>query len=270
MEKLIASAAENLTTLGLRLAGAAIAVAVGLKVVNVILKLVTRSKGFLRLEEGLRSFIKSILKIIMYVLLFFTAAAILGIPMTSFLTVLASAGLAVGLALQGSLSNFAGGIMILFFKPFVVGDFVEVGTNSGTVKAINAFYTVLTTPDNKIITIPNGVIANSDMINYSGQTTRRVDLTFSVSYSSDISAVKTILLGAAVENKKVLSSPEPFAGLQQQSASSLDFILRVWCEKDEYWNVYYELNERVKELFDENKIEIPFPQLDVHMDTKQF
>lgn len=156
--------------------------------------------------------------------------------------------------------------MLLIFKPFVVGDYIDAGSFSGTVKSITVFYTFITTPDNKVITLPNGNLTNQAIVNYSKENIRRVDLTFSVSYSSDIEQVKKLLLETASSNEAVLNDPAPFARLVSQESSSLDFTLRAWCKGEDYWNVYFDLNEAVKKEFDKNNIEIPFQQLDVHID----
>lgn len=265
MDKMLGSLSDFCTRFGLKLIAAAVCMIAGLKLTKLFLKLLSHSRWFNMLDKGLQSFVKSMIKILLYVLIFITSASILGIPTTSFLTMLASAGLAVGLALQGSLSNFAGGIMILFFKPFKVGDFIDVCSQSGTVTGINAFYTVLRTIDNKTVTIPNGSVANGNIVNYSSEPERRVDMTFSASYSSPEDKVKEILLACARESAYAVLNPEPFCGILDHSESSVDFVLRVWCKTENYWNLYFELNENVKKAFDNNGIEIPYRQLDIHL-----
>jgi small conductance mechanosensitive channel len=173
---------------------------------------------------------------------------------------------AVGLALQGALSNFAGGLMILIFKPFKVGDFIENGAVMGTVKDITIIYTILHTVDNKVVTIPNGTLTNSNVINYSALPSRRVDIKFSAGYHDDIEKVKSVLMGVAEAHEKVLKDPAPFVRLTAQGSSSLDYTFRVWCAGPDYWDVYFDMMERVKMAFDENGISIPFQQVDVHMD----
>ena len=192
---------------------------------------------------------------------------ILGIPTTSFITALASCGVAIGLALQGALGNLAGGIMILIFKPFKIGDYITTASNSGTVSNITIMYTVLKTPDNKVITIPNGTLTNSVIENYSSSDKRRVDLVFTTAYDCDIDKVREILLAAANGHAKVLHEPEPFARLTKHGDSSLEYTMRVWCNADDYWDVNFDLIETVKRDFDANGISIPYPQMDVHIDN---
>lgn len=265
MEQFITKVCEFLMDFGIKLFIALIVVIIGIKITSVIVKLIGNSKSFRMIEAGMRGFIKSIIKILLYILIFITAASILGIPTTSFLTMLASAGLAIGLALQGSLSNFAGGMMILFFKPFKVGDYISACGKTGTVKSVNVFYTTLVTIDNKRVTIPNGTLANSETENYSAEPERRVDMIFSASYNADAKIVKNILIACAKENELVLKDKELFAGILAYKDNCIDYALRVWCNTADYWNVYFDLNERVKLAFDEKNVEIPFPQVDVHI-----
>lgn len=241
---------------------------VGIFLSNWLVKLVFKTNGIQKLDEGIRSFVRSFMKIFLYVIVFMVSAGTVGIPMTSFVTVLASCGAAIALALQGGLGNLAGGIMILIFKPFKIGDFIEAQGCSGTVNAITIFYTIIKTGDNKTISLPNGALTNSAIINYSTEENRRVDLTFSVSYDADIEKVKSLLLESAANHKLVFKDPAPFARLSVQNASSLDFVLRVWTKSSDYWSVYFDLNETIKKVFDENGIEIPYAQLDVHMNNK--
>ena len=195
-----------------------------------------------------------------------SAALIIGIPSASFIALLGTAGVAIGLALQGAFSNFAGGVMILIFRPFKVGDYIDASGLSGTVNDISIFYTVLKTPDNKHITIPNGTLMNSSVTNYSAEETRRLDIDFSVSYDSDIEKVKSLILEKANSHSAVLQDPVPFCRLTSQSDSALVFTLRVWCNSGDYWDAKFDLNESIKKAFDENGIVIPYQQLDVHLD----
>lgn len=265
MEAFLEKAVEIGTSLGIKLLCAALVLIVGLKLAKFLVKIFVGGPAFKKVDEGAKSFIKSFLTIVLDAAVIISAAYILGIPVTSFLTILASAGVAIGLALQGALSNFAGGLMILIFKPFSAGDYIETASCSGTVCEITVIYTIILTPDNKRITLPNGTLTNSAVTNYSHEATRRVDMDFCVGYTSDIEKVKGILLAVARENKLSLQDPEPFAGLVNQGDSSLEFTLRVWCKTEDYWTLKFELNEAVKNEFDKNSIEIPFPQLDVHL-----
>ena len=256
---------EFFTSFGIKLIAALVVLVVGIKLVGIFVKKLGKSKGFHKLDDSIGHFILSLLKILLYVVVVITAAGIVGIPATSFITVLASAGVAIGLALQGSLANIAGSIMILFFRPFKIGDFIEGNGVSGTVEDINLFYTVIQTADNKTITCPNGTVSNGVITNYSTKDTRRVDITFSASYGSDIEKVKSVINDCVKARTEILAEPEPFIGMVAQSASSLDFVCRVWVNSADYWTVYFALMESVKNEFDNNGIEIPFPQMDVHV-----
>ena len=198
-------------------------------------------------------------------MLVITIASILGIPATSFITILASCGVAVGLALQGTLSNFAGGLMLLLFKPFKVGDYVEVAGEAGTVAEISVVYTVILTVDNRRITIPNGSLTNSVIENYSAEEQRRVDLTFCTAYDCDIEKTKKVITDVVSAHSLVLSDPAPFVRLSAHGESSLTYTVRAWCKTENYWDVHFDLTEQVKEAFDKNGIQIPYPQMDVHV-----
>ncbi len=222
-------------------------------------------KWLLKLDSTVRSFLSSTVGIVLKVLLVVSAAIVLGIPESSFLTLLASGGVAVGLALQGSLSNFAGGLMLLIFKPFKEGDYIKTADNEGTVISVNVFYTVIRTFENQHITLPNGGLTNAAIVNYSAEETRRLDLRFGVAYGSDINKVREILSEIAEESRFVLEDPSPAVILDSQSDSSLDFILRCWTKKEEYWDAKNTLTEEVTKKFFEEGVEIPFPQMDIHM-----
>lgn len=256
------------TSYGLKLLGAILVLIVGVKLVKTLSKWIKKSPKLDKLDDSLRSFLVSFSKIVLYIVLVITVAMILGIPATSFITILASCGVAIGLALQGSLSNFAGGLMILFFKPFKVGDYIEASGESGTVKDISVVYTTLITPDNKRITIPNGTLTNSVIENYSTEKLRRVDMNFSVSYDADIEQVKKIIETEIVAHSKALKDPAPFVRLTAHGDSALTFTARVWCKNSDYWDVNIDLTESIKLAFDKNGIEIPYNQLDVHITNK--
>lgn len=266
-EKIIEFLFNLLASLGLKIIAAVFVLFVGCWIVKFVKKWVKNSTKLEKIDMGVRTFLSSFLGIAMYIILFISIAMILGIPTTSFITALASCGVAIGLALQGALGNLAGGIMILIFKPFKVGDYITTSLNSGTVSNISIMYTVLKTPDNKIITIPNGTLTNSVIENYSVEDERRVDIVFSTGYECDIDKVKSVLLEAANRHEKVLKTPEPFARLTKHADSALEFTLRVWCKSSDYWDVNFDLIEMVKKDFDINNISIPYPQMDVHIDN---
>lgn len=256
---------DRATNLGLKILAALLVIMIG----HYIIKLVVRRMGKSRIsKEGDPTVIRilqNFTKIGLYVLLIVSVVAILGVPMASLVAVIASAGVAIGLALQGALSNLAGGVMILIFRPFRLGDYVEVDDYSGTVTDIGIFYTVLTTPDNKVVTVPNGTVMGDSIVNYSVKDTRRVDLVFSAAYGTDPEKVKSLLLKEADRHELVLKDPEPFARLTKQNDSSLDFTLRVWTKSSDYWTVHFDLLETLTRRFEEEGIEVPFNQLDVHI-----
>lgn len=268
MSKFLDNLLEQAAPFCMKLVFALIVLIGGLALTRLLVKLLKKSHGINRLEKSALGFIISFTKISLNVLVIISAAMILGFPAASVVTVLASAGMAIGLAMQGALSNLAGGIMLVIFKPFKVGDYIKTNGNEGTVTDISVFYTTLTMLDNRCVTLPNGTLTNSVIENRTANDMRRIDLTFSVAYSSDIDKVRAVLLDAAKNDEKVLAEPEPIAVLEQQNKSSVDFTLRAWCKTDDYLDTYYRLNEQVKLNFDENKIEIPFDQLDVHIDNK--
>ena len=262
---LLKFATEFLTSWGIKLLVAILVLVVGIKLVKVFIKFIKTSKKLDKLDDSLRSFLSSFSSIVLYFVLIITVASILGVPATSFITILASCGVAVGLALQGSLSNFAGGIMILLFKPFKVGDFIEASGECGTVVEISVVYTVILTTDNKRITIPNGSLTNSVIENYSAEELRRVDMTFSTGYGCDIETTKKVILDVISAHPLALKDPEPFVRLSAHGESALTYTVRVWCKSENYWDVNFDIIEGVKEAFDKNGIAIPYPQVDVHV-----
>jgi small conductance mechanosensitive channel len=189
----------------------------------------------------------------------------LGIHMTSFIAVLGALGLAVGMALSGTLQNFAGGVMLLIFKPFKVGDYIEAQGYSGSVKEIQIFNTILNTPDKKTIIIPNGGLSTNAMTNYSTEPLRRVDFTFGIGYGDDIDKARKIILDVIAQDQRILKDPAPFVGVVSLGDSSVNLTTRVWANAADYWNIFFFLNETVKKTFDQQGISIPFPQHDVHV-----
>ncbi|NLV91035.1 MAG: mechanosensitive ion channel family protein [Firmicutes bacterium] len=251
---------------GSRLLGAAIILVVGLQIVKYSIRFAQRWFDKHNVDSSLRTFGMSAIKAVGYTILGVIVASTLGVEMTSVLALLGSAGLAIGLALQGSLSNLAGGVLILVFKPFKVGQFIEVGEHRGTVEAIQLFYTHLNTPDNQRVVVPNSDLANSNIINYSANSSRRVNLIFSVSHSADLDHVRRVLQRViADQGDLVLPEPEPQVVVWDHSPRSIDFSLRCWATTDNYWPLRFALYEQVKKAFDREGIEIPFQQIDVHL-----
>ncbi|HAS72517.1 MAG TPA: mechanosensitive ion channel protein MscS [Clostridiales bacterium UBA8960] len=234
---------------------------IGFKIVSFIEHRVMKNRSWIKIDPTLQSFLKSFMKIALKMMVIVTAIYSAGVEMTTFVAVIGAAGLAIGLALQGSLSNLAGGVLIIGLRPFKVGDYVEGAGQAGTVTEIGLFYTHLTTPDNKAVIIPNASIANSSLVNYGVFPTRRVDLDFSVAYHSQIKLVKSVILDVVERNELIMKDPEPFIRLAKHGASSLDFKLRVWVKSTDYWDVYFTLLEEVKDAFDLAGIEIPYPHV---------
>lgn len=265
MDKAVEKIIEGLVELGSKLIGLFLILVIGFRISKMIIKLLNKSKGFNKLEKSVRTFISSFVGIVLKILVFITALGYIGIPMTSIITVFGSATLAIGLALQGGLTNMTGGLLLLVFKPFMVGDYIDSSDGSGTVEEITIFYTILKTPDNKRIVIPNGTLSNQSITNYSSYNKRRLDLDFSVSYDSDIDKVKRVLTDVLNKEELILKDETIFVRLTKQDDSALIFTTRVWVKNEDYWAVKFNLEEMVKKAFDENKIKIPYPQLDVHI-----
>jgi len=268
MDSVLTTLTSFLTTYGLKVLGAVALLLICWKLIGVLIGILKKSHAFQKIDEGARGFITTCLSVVLKVLLVLTVAASLGVPMTNVAAVIASCGLAVGLALQGSLSNFAGGVMLLVFHPFHIGDYIEANGKEGSVKEISLMATRLTTPDNKDVIVPNGTMISSIITNFSSQKTRRVDLDFAVSYDSDEEKVRKVLLLMAEKHELVLQDPTPFARLTKQGESALIFTLRVWCKNEDYWTVRLDLLEQIHAAFQKVEIQIPFNQLDVHLQQK--
>ena len=217
------------------------------------------------LDIMLASFLSNIIHIIILAFVVIAALGKLGIQTTSIIAVMGAAGLAVGLALQGSLSNFASGVMIIALRPFKVGDFVEAGGISGIVEGIQIFSTQMRTGDNKLIIVPNGSITSSTITNYSAKETRRVDMVFGISYDDDIKKAKTVLQDLVSADERILDDPAPVIAVSELADNSVNLIVRPWVKTADYWNVYWDLTEAVKMRFDQEGLHIPYPQRDIHL-----
>ncbi len=260
-----ADQASNLITLyGPKVLLAIVTLLIGLWIIKIIVRVMNRGLIRAKVEPSLQKFLANFTSILLKILLLISVASMIGIATTSFVAILGAAGLAVGFALQGSLANFAGGVMILLFKPFKVGDYVEAQGYSGTVNEIQVFYTVLKTPDNKTIILPNGALSNGNITNYSTEPTRRVDLQFGISYGDDIQKAKSVLQEIVSADNRVLQEPAPQIVLAELADSSVNFKARVWCNSADFWGIYFDMQEKVKMAFDRQGISIPFPQRDVH------
>lgn len=253
------------TTAGVDLLRGLLTLAVGLFLVYWVMKLFDRYEKKIKLEPTLRGFIKNLIRIVLYVVVIMTAANTMGIPMTSIVTIVGSASVAISLAMQGVLTNLIGGFILLLFKPIRVGEYVKIGENEGTVKVIGAFYTEIATFDNRHVSLPNGTLTNAPIVNFSREGTRRLDLTFSVSYESSLDQVYEVLNRIVSEEKAVLADPAPSVNLSKCADSSLDFSVRVWVNSADYWPVNFRLLDNGKRALDEAGISIPYPQMDIHM-----
>lgn len=247
---------------------AIIVLIIGLIVIKVITNIIGNAIERSKTDDTLKPFLVSLSGAILKILLIVTIVTVLGVDTTSFVAIIAAAGFAIGLAFQGSLANFAGGILLLSLRPFKVGDYIEGGGFSGTVKAIQILYTELVTPDNKVIFIPNGNLSNSGIVNYSANDTRRVDFKFGTGYEADTNHVLATLNDVVQKNSLVLQDPEPFIRLSEHGDSAVFYAVRVWVNSENYWTVHFDILEEVKKRFDEEKISIPYPQMDVHVNQK--
>ncbi len=265
MNQILNDLSAQVVPIAKSLVAAIIVFIVGFKLVNFAIKKIRNGKVFKNMDASASGFICSFISIALKIIVIISVISILGIPMTSVITLVASAGVAVGLAVQGALSNLVGGMMILLFKPFRSGDFIESQAVSGTVREISVFYTVLVTPDNKVITVPNGGLTNAIVTNYSAEELRRVDIDFSADYDNDTSAVKAAMLEVAANCEKALSDPEAVAIITDCGDNGIQYCLRVWCKGSDYWDVRFALIEGVRNKFKDKDINIPYPQLDVRI-----
>jgi len=253
---------------GQKLGMAILILIIGFWIVSVIISSVKKlmvKKGF---DPALQSFLGSMLSIILKVLVVISVLGTLGIEMTSFVAILGAAGLAVGLALSGTLQNFAGGVMILIFKPFKVGDVIQAQGFTGSVSEIQIFITILKTPDNKTVIIPNGGLSTGSMVNFSTEARRRVDWTIGIGYGDDADKAKELIISMLGEDNRVLKDPAVFVAVSELGDSSVNFTVRAWVEAADYWGVFFNLNERVYKEFGNHGLNIPYPQMDVHLHNK--
>lgn len=249
---------------GERILIAAVVFIVGRFLISMLNKFVGRLMDKRKIDVSIKTFVKSLVNILLTVLLIISVVGALGVETTSFAALLASAGVAVGMALSGNLQNFAGGLVVLLFKPYKVGDWIESQGVSGTVKEIQIFHTILATADNKVIYVPNGAMSSGVVTNYSHQTTRRVEWIVGIDYGEDFEKVQRILSDILAADKRILNDPAPFIGLHALDASSVNVVTRVWVNSADYWGVYFDINQAIYETFNEKGINFPFPQLTVH------
>lgn len=263
---------SQLTQIGIqygpKLLGAIVVFFVGIRLIKVLTKSLSKLMEKSHIDSTLKPFIRSIINALLQVLLAISVLGMIGIEMTSFIAILGAAGLAIGMALSGTLQNFAGGVIILLLKPFKVGDFIEAQGHMGTVTEIQIFNTILKTPDNKTIYIPNGGLSTNSLINYSTEPFRRVDFKFGISYGETVEKAKKVLNEIIVADKRILNEPaEPFIAVSELADNSVNIVVRIWTKTEDYWGVYFDINEKVYQEFNKNDIAIPFPQLSVHMNN---
>ena len=257
---------ELIVTYGMKFVMAIVVLVVGLIVIKWISKALVRMMRKGNVNESLIPFLKTLMNVLLKAMLVISVMGMVGIQMTSFIAVLGAAGLAVGLALQGTLQNFAGGVMILLFKPYEVGHFIEAQGFMGTVKEIQIFTTVLTTPDNRKVIIPNSPLATGSITNFSAMPIRRIDFSFGISYGDDIDKAKDILLKMAQKDERVLKDENPpVVMVESLGDSSVNLKLRTWVKNEDYWSLFFDITENVKKQFDAAGVSIPFPQQDVHL-----
>lgn len=260
-EKLV----ELTMTYGGKLLLAIVTLIVGLWLIGKLNKGLRRAFEMRSFDQTLQSFLANLVGMILKILLLVSVVSMLGVQMTSFIALLGAAGLAIGMALSGTMQNFAGGVMLLIFKPFKVGDFIEAQGHMGTVKEVQIFHTILNTPDKRTVIIPNGGLSTGSMTNFSTEPIRRLDWTFGISYTDNIDKAREIIIGIVSADERVHKDPAPFVGLINLGDSSVDLVTRVWVFAADYWDLFFEINEKVKKEFDKQGISIPFPQRDVHL-----
>ena len=256
---------ELLSSFGISLFIALSILIIGRQVVKILIKVISTALERSNTEDTVRIFVTNLLNTLLMIVVFIAAINQLGIQTTSIIAVLGAAGLAIGLALQGSLSNFAAGILIVIYRPYKVGDYIQADNHLGTVDDIQIFSTVLKTPDNKLVIVPNGSIMNGSIVNFSNQDKRRVDIIASCSYEDDIDKVKSVLADILSKDDRILNEPKPRIAVSELADSSVNFIVRPWVKNSDYLDVYYSLLEEIKKRFDQEGIAIPYPQTDVHI-----
>lgn len=262
---LLKAATSGIANIALKIVIALLIFWVGRWLIRRVRRLLERIMTRRNVDVSLRAFLMSLVNITLMLLLIITIIGVLGIDTTSFIALFASAGLAIGMALSGTLQNFAGGVMILLFRPFRVGDFIEAQGQSGTVKEIQLIHTLLNTPDNKTILLPNGPVSTGIINNYSREPRRRVDWTFGIAYGDDYDLARTTIAELLAADERVAKDPAPFIALSALADSSVNIVVRAWVDSSEYWNVYFDMNERVYKVFSAKGLNIPFPQMDVHL-----
>lgn len=264
LESLVLQFKDWAVDAGGRVLAAILIFIVGRLLISLIKKMVARILAKRHVDAGVQSFVKSLVNILLTILLIVAIIGELGVDTTSFAALLASAGVAIGLALSGNLQNFAGGLVILLFRPFKVGDWIEAQGVSGSVSEIQIFHTILITPDNKVVYVPNGPLSSGNVTNYSREETRRVDWVVGVEYGENYDKVEETVRRIIAADKRIINAPEPFVALHALDASSVNVVIRVWVKSSNYWDVYFDMNKAIYTVFNKEGIGFPFPQLTVH------
>jgi len=265
MEDIIKQVQAVVAQYGLRVLGALATIIIGIWLAKILSKSLGKVLNKKSVDQTLVKFIVSLVKIALITFVIISAASQVGIQTASFVAVIGAAGLAIGFALQGSLSNLAAGVMLIIFKPIKVGDFIEGGGATGSVDSVGIFITTLHTPDNKVVFIPNSTLTGGNITNYSANDKRRVDMVFGIGYSDDIDKAKNVIQSVLNNDARVLKDPAPQIVVSELGDSSVNFNVRPWVNTADYWGVYFDTTEQIKKKFDEQNISIPFPQRDVHM-----
>ena len=265
MENLFSEFKSIVITYGPKLIGAIIVWIIGSMLIKAMANAFNRLLEKRDVDASLKPFLKSLVTIILKTLLIVSVLGMMGVEMTSFIAILGAAGLAIGMALSGTLQNFAGGVIILLFKPYKVGDFIEAQGFSGVVKEIQIFNTIINTPDNKTVIIPNGGLSTGAMVNYSTEPVRRVDFTFGIGYGDSVDKAREVLNNLINTDSRILKDPESFIGVSELGDSSVNLAVRVWVKPENYWGVFFDMNEKVYNEFNNNGLNIPYPQMDVHL-----
>jgi len=241
---------------------------VGKKLIHLLNKALGKLMNTRKLDVSVISFLTSLINILLTVVLLITIVNVLGINNSSFLALFASFGIAMGMALSGTMQNFAGGVMILLFRPYKIGDYIQAQGQEGTVKSIQIFSTVLTTIDNRTVYVPNGGLSNNIIVNFNNQDTRRIEWTIGVEYGTNYNKAKSVIESVLSSDKRILNDPAPYIALKALSESTVDIVIRVWVKRPDYWDVYYDINEQIYKVFEINGINFPFPQITVHLSEK--
>lgn len=264
-DKILSQVTDIALTFGPKIIGAILVWIIGIWIIKGLLLALNKGLESGDVDETLKPFIRGLVSILLKILLAITVLSMIGIEMTSFIALLGAAGLAIGMALSGTLQNFAGGVLILFFKPFKIDDVIDAQGYLGKVSEIQILNTILKTPDNKTIIIPNGGLATGSMINYSTEAQRRVDWTVGIGYGDDIEKARSILQRLCDADSRILKDPEAFMKVSALADSSVNFALRAWVKAEDYWDVFFDMNEAIYKTFNAEGINIPFPQMDVHV-----